>query len=83
MVPDKTYLQRIREGEKKVCPYLSDFIKTKQKSEVRGYCPFTFFYCAPEVQSLFVYLAGIFYAQGIWNAKIYDLEPQKMKFTSG
>jgi CRISPR-associated endoribonuclease Cas6 len=58
-VPDKGYLQRIREGEKKFARIYPVF-NQDNKLEVRGYTfPFTL-YCAPEVQE-FLFTSGIGY----------------------
>jgi CRISPR-associated endoribonuclease Cas6 len=59
VVPDKGYLQRIREGEKKFARIYPVF-NQDNKLEVRGYTfPFTL-YCAPEVQE-FLFTSGIGY----------------------
>ena len=59
VVPDKGYLQRIREGEKKFARIYPVFHRDV-KQEVRGYTfPFTL-YCAPEVQE-FLFTSGIGY----------------------
>ncbi len=59
VIPDKTYLQKIREGEKKfarIYPVSDNF----GKYEIRGYTfPFTL-YCAPEVQN-FLFTCGMGY----------------------